>query len=72
MISTTYGQYRLDPLKGSSDRRTQRRGGLFIRLMDALAESRQRAAVREIARHADLLSPAWIEQKSEGASSRRE
>jgi hypothetical protein len=37
--------------------------------MDSIAESQQRAAIREIAKHADLLSPAWFEQMNEGASS---
>jgi hypothetical protein len=69
MVSTTYEEYRVDPLKCSPDRRRQRRRGFFLRLMDSIAESQQRAAIREIAKHADLLSPAWFEQMNEGASS---
>jgi hypothetical protein len=30
--------------------------------MDALAESRQRAAMIEIAKHAHLLPPSWFKQ----------
>jgi hypothetical protein len=69
MVSTTYGEYRVDPVKSSPDKRAQVRRGFFIGLMDALAESRQRAAMIEIAKHAHLLSPSWFEQMSDGTSS---
>ena len=61
MVSTTYGEYRVDPVKNGA-KRAQLRKGLFVRVMDAFAESRQRAAMIEIARHAHLLSPSWFEQ----------
>jgi len=70
MVSATYGNYRVDPAKRSRDTRPQLRRGFFVRLMDAIAESRQRAAMIEIAKHAHLLSPAWFEQSDGSASSR--
>ncbi len=70
MVSTTYGEYRITPVNNSTDERPQLHRGIFIRLMDALAESRQRAAMIEIAKHAHLLSPAWFEQTGDRASSR--
>jgi hypothetical protein len=69
MVSTTYGEYHVDPAKSSPDKRVKARRGFLIRLMDALAESRQRAAMIEIAKHAHLLSPSWFEQMSDGTSS---
>ncbi len=68
MTSATYGAYRVAPRK-STDDRPQPRRGFFIRLMDAFAESRQRSAMIEIAKHAHLLSPSWFEQDN-GVSSR--
>jgi hypothetical protein len=62
MVSTTYGNYRIDSAKSTRDARPQLRRSFFVRMMDAFAESRQRAAMIEIARHAHLLSPAWIAQ----------
>jgi hypothetical protein len=70
MVSTTYGEYRVTAVTDSLDKRPQSHRGFFIRLMDALAESRQRAAMIEIAKHAHLLSPSWLEQMGDGASSR--
>ena len=70
MTSTTYGECHVTPVKSSAGKRRQLHRGLFIRLMDALAESRQRAAMIEIAKHADLLSPSWCEQMDGDASSR--
>ena len=66
MISTTYGEYRVVPVK---DERQQSHRGFFVRLMDSIAESRQRAAMIEIAKHAHLLSPSWFEQIGDGANS---
>ena len=68
MASTTYGAYRITP-ENSADNRPQSHRGFFVRLMDALAESRQRSAMVEIAKHAHLLSPAWFAQE-DGISSR--
>jgi hypothetical protein len=62
MVSTIYGEYNVTPVKNSKNERLQRRRGLFIRLMDSLAESRQRAAMIEIAKHSHLLSASWFEQ----------
>jgi hypothetical protein len=62
MTSTTYGEYRVTPVKRSTDQHSQTSRSFFVRLMDSLAESRQRAAMIEIAKHAHLLSPSWIEQ----------
>ena len=70
MVSTTYGEFRATRADSASDERSQSHRGLFIRLMDALAESRQRAAMIEIAKHAHLLSPSWFEQMDGDASSR--
>lgn len=70
MVSTTYGEFRATRVDSASDERSQSHKGLFIRLMDALAESRQRAAMIEIAKHAHLLSPSWFEQMDGDASSR--
>jgi hypothetical protein len=70
MVSATYGEYRDIPVKNSTEDRSQLHRGVFIRLMDALAESRQRAAMTEIAKHAHLLSPSWFEQMDGAASSR--
>jgi hypothetical protein len=69
MVSTTYGDYRLARATGASDERPQSHRGFFVRLMDSIAESRQRAAMIEITKHAHLLSPAWFEQMDPGASS---
>jgi hypothetical protein len=69
MVSTTYGEYRVSPVKSSPDNRLHLRRGFFVRLMDSIAESRQRAAMIEIAKHAHLLSPAWFELMSDSASS---
>ena len=69
MTSTTYGEYRIKSVKNRTDKSPQSHGGFFIRLMDALAESRQRAAMIEIAKHAHLLSPSWFQQQ-DGVSSR--
>ena len=71
MTSTTYGEYRVTPVESSLDQRLQPRRGLFVRLMDSLAESRQRAAMIEIAKHAHLLSPSWYEQKGRVSSGAR-
>jgi hypothetical protein len=70
MVSTTYGEFRATRADSASDERSQSPRGFFIRLMDALAESRQRAAMIEIAKHAHLLSPSWFEQMDGDASSR--
>lgn len=70
MTSTTYGEYRVTSVKSSPDNRPQSRRGFFIRLMDSLAESRQRAAMIEISKHAHLLSPAWLAQIGDCVSSR--
>ena len=70
MVSTTYEDYRVTRANSAPDERSQSRRGVFIRLMDALAESRQRAAMIEIAKHVDLLSPSWCEQMDGDASSR--
>jgi hypothetical protein len=69
MVSTTYGEYRVTRANSTPDERLQSHRGFFIRLMDALAESRQRAAMVEIAKHAHLLSPSWFEQMDGDASS---
>ena len=69
MVSTTYGEYHVNPVESSPDKRSQIQRGFFIRLMDAIAESRQRAAMIEIAKHAHLLSPSWFEQTGDSASS---
>jgi hypothetical protein len=70
MVSTTYGHYRVTRVKSDPDRRPQARRGFFVRLMDSLAESRQRAALIEIGRHAHLLSPEWFELMNDSANSR--
>jgi hypothetical protein len=69
MTSMIYGEFRIAPVKSSPDKRPQLRRSFFVRLMDSVAESRQRAAMIEIVKHAHLLSPAWFEQE-DGASSR--
>jgi hypothetical protein len=69
MVSTTYGHLRVTRIKNDADKRPQARG-FFVRLMDSLAESRQRAALIEIAKHAHLLSPEWFELMNESANSR--
>jgi hypothetical protein len=66
MLSTTYGNYRATPGKTGQEERPQMHRGFFIRLMDALAESRQRAAVIEIARLSHAISPAWFEMTDKG------
>jgi hypothetical protein len=70
MVSTTYEEYRVTRANSASDERSQSHRGFFIRLMDALAASRQRAAMIEIAKHAHLLSPSWVEQMDGDVSSR--
>jgi hypothetical protein len=70
MVSTTYGEFRVTRTNSAPDEQSQSNRGFFIRLMDALAESRQRAAMIEIAKHAHLLSPSWFEQMDGDASSR--
>ena len=69
MLSTTYGQYRATPVKSGPNKRPQTHRRFLVRLMDSIAESRQRAAMIEIAKHAHLLSPAWFELMSDSASS---
>jgi hypothetical protein len=69
MTSTTYEECHVTPVKSSAGKRPQLRRGLIIRLMDALAESRQRAAMIEIAKHAHLLSPSWFAQIDDRVSS---
>ena len=69
MVSTTYGEYRVNPVKSGADKQPQAHRGFLIRLMDSIAESRQRAAMVEIAKHAHLLSPEWFEMMNKSASS---
>ena len=70
MASTTYGDYRITSATSASGEQPHAQRGLFVRLMDALAESRQRAAMIEIAKHAHLLSPSWLAQMDGAVSSR--
>jgi len=62
MILTTYGNYHITRAASAPDERPESNRSFFVRLMDSLAESRQRAAMIEIARHAHLLSPSWFGQ----------
>ena len=72
MTSTTYGEYRVTPVESGLDQRLQPRRGVFVRLMDSLAESRQRAAMIEIAKHGHLLSASWFEHDNASSCARRD
>jgi len=68
MVSTTYSGYGVNQARNSREAARHRRS-FFERVMDSIAESRQRAAMTEIAKHAHLLSPQWFEQIDDSASS---
>jgi len=58
MGAVTYGAARSSANAKGRSRAAARRKNLFVRFLDAVAESRMQQVHREITRHAYLLPPA--------------
>ena len=57
MVAVTYGVARSSSNAKVRSRAATRRKNIFVRFLDALAESRMQQVHREITRHAHLLPP---------------
>ncbi|HXZ46182.1 MAG TPA: hypothetical protein VEH02_05600 [Pseudolabrys sp.] len=57
MVAVTYGVAHSSAEAKGRSRAAARRKNIFVRFLDALAESRMQQVHREITRHAHLLPP---------------